>query len=67
MWCQNLALGDTMAFSPRISICTCFVCIPLGLYTSTAGGFATDSSFSNVFGNQNSTLDATGKSPPHEM
>jgi len=31
-----------------------------GLYTSTAGGFATDSSFSNVFGNQNSTLDATG-------
>jgi len=31
-----------------------------GLYTSTAGGFATDSSFSNVFGNQNSTLDPTG-------
>jgi len=28
--------------------------------TSAAGGFATDTSFSNVFGNQNSTLDATG-------
>jgi len=31
-----------------------------GFHTSTAGAFATDSSFSNVFGNQNSTLDATG-------
>merc|ERR1712004_263068 len=33
-----------------------------GLHTSTAGGFATDSSFSNVFGSQDggAALDATG-------
>lgn len=31
-----------------------------GLYTSPAGGFANDSSFSNVFGNQSGTLDAAG-------
>ena len=41
------------------------VCFDLGFHTSTAGAFATDSSFSNVFGNQNSTLDATGKGPDH--
>ena len=36
----------------------------LGFHTSTAGaGFATDSSFSDAFGNQSSTLDATGKGP----
>jgi len=36
--------------------------LPLGLHTSTAGGFATDSSFSNVFGSQDggAALDATG-------
>jgi len=31
-----------------------------GFHTSTAGAFATDNSFSNAFGNQSSTLDATG-------
>ena len=35
----------------------------LGFHTSTAGVFATDSSFTDAFGNQNSTLDATGKGP----
>ena len=41
-----------------------FLLFYLGLTTtSTAGAFATDSSFSNVFGNQSSTLDPTGKGP----